>query len=485
MNNILLKSLALAVLGGSVPSTAVAAYNTNHHNLSVIKQTKPVGFVNNNPFYKRQQQDSQGADSVTLEPGQGGWFTLDYEFSSATLSYFYPAIGSYVSPAEQLYQLMTKGSTWFPTTHYWGPLNETNNFNSIVGPTIYSQYLPFLHASLDQDFSWNSQLQPSSAMAILQKAMDTGASYRLEVSVHAELGIVLSTVLTGSIIPNNYSPFATGADAIFGNMNEPNNFLKLLISAASCRYIRDYYSHNVSEFISFLFGNTKKYYPVSHALNEYVNTNHTSQGYKYNALLQSIEPYWATSNYDLFTAIIAANFSSIVQAVHNPANTNGITLTFSRDVIGSLHMSVTSQLPPYRTTYYNVHKILSGSDFSTYAFLTVRDMIALRSASFRYLNPDATYTTTARDYAIDWLFNTHKPLWANADVVHSWVLGSQLTNPDAWTHAITNWNWKDVDQFMAEAIIQNRGVVLNLHNWYQPSLSTVSVYEQNAVPQKA
>ncbi len=481
MNNILLKSLALAVLGGSVPSTAVAAYNTNHQNLSIITKPKQVGFVNNNPIYNRNQQDSQGSDSVTLEPGGGGWFTFNYEFSSATLSYFYPAIGSYVSPAEQLYQLMTKGSAWFPTTHYWGPLEQVNNFNTIVGANIYKEYLPFLHNSLIQDFSWNSNLQPSSAMAILQKAMDTGSGYRLGVSVRVASGSVQSTFLTGSLIANNYPPTAKtqGADAVFGNMNEPDNLFKLLLSTKSCQYIYEHYRNNIPGFISWLF----KEYPARADLSEYVNTNHTSQGFRYVAY--QIEDFWTTPNYSRFTASILANFKKIMQAVNNPANTHGITLLFARDVSGYVHMSVTSQLQAFRPVYYNVRKILEGRDFSTYAFLTVQDMIALRSASFRYLGPEAAYTTKARDYAIDWLFNTHNPQWANADVVHSWILGSQLVFPDAWTHGITNWNWKDVDQFMAEAIIQNRGIVLYVNHWYHPNLSTVSYYEQNAVPQKA
>ncbi len=484
MKNILFKSLALAVLGGSVPATAVAAYNTNHHNLSVIKKPNPVGFSNNNPVWNRNQQDSFGSDTATLVSANYQGFTIDYQISASTLAYFYPSIGQFVNPGVALYNLLTQGKAWSPTTHYWRPLKKVNNFNTIIGSEIYHDYYLFwFYKDLRADFTWDANLYPSHDMAELTNAVQTGSAFELKFNVIMNQGSVTGAGLNTSVIKNNYPPTAktNGADAVQGNLFEPDNVLKIMFSAKSCQYIYTHYRYDIHGFLLWI----NNWYPAASDLAEYVSTINSTKGYKYDFVHQKIDYYWTTSNYALFTANILAQYGTIMQEAGNPANTHGITLLLRRDAPGNLHMLVNPQLQAFRPVYYNVRKILSGSDFSTYAFLTVQDMMALRSASFRYLAPDAGYTTKARDYAIDWLFNTHNPQWADADVVHSWVLGSQLTNPDAWTHAITNWNWKDVDQFMAEAIIQNRGVVLDLHNWYQPTLSTVSYYEQNAVPQKA
>ncbi len=476
MNSLFFKSLAIAVIGINVPLTSTAIFKAKSQNLT-IKNSNPLGFANNNPVFVRDQQDGQGADTVTLTDvvnSQG--FVLDYTISSATLSYFYPAIGRYISPGDQLYNLLTKGSNWYPTTHFWQPLKQVNAFDSILGSSVYSSYLSELKTALENQYSWSSDLKPSSAMATLQKAMQSGSA--LEIEAQVVTSGPEKVYLDSKVQTVNYPPTAQnqGVNDIFGNLNEPYNVLKVHINANSCQ---DIYKNckDASALIAWLFNSQD--YPASAKLNQYVNNTASTKGKKYDPQTKESVPYWTSPNFSLVQTSIQQQFSTIMQAVNHNLNTNGITLTFSRNEAGQVSMTVNSQQLAYRLNFHNDHKVLFGPE-NDYAFLTTREAMALRSASFRYLTDQAQPTKAATLNAQNWLLDK-SPTWGNADVVHAWSLGNQLEDIAAWSVAIPRWNWTAIDKFLAAAIIQNRGVVFKLNNFYQLDIAFIAVSMQDLV----
>ncbi len=482
MKTILFKSLSLAIIGTSVTTTALSAYDVNHH-LTNVKHNNSVGFADNNPIYYRSQQDSQGTDGVTLSDVTAQGFTLNYQISAATLAYFYPAIGTLVQPGDALYNLLTKGTDWDNPTHYWEPLKKENAFNTFIDPQLYVNYLFHFNYQLRNDFTWSPSLSPSFNMDVLQQAMQTGSGFDLKASVVTDGSNVDSVALASSVVANHYPPTAKtqGSDSVFGNMNEPNNVLKVNISATSCKVINDYYSRP-ADFISWLFSKQASRYPASKLLNYYINDSDSTKGFKYDLASHQLLPYWQTANWDSAYASIKKYFYKIIHFVYLYKHKNGITLLFSRDQAGKVKLKIKSQLPAYRIAYYNAQNAYSSSDRG-FAFLTTQDIMALRLASFRYLTPKAEYTDKAYNNAMAWLFN-QPPLWDDSNVVHSWSLGNYLSDPDQWGPAIKKWNWKNVDQFMAQAIIQDRGVVIQCNKTTNPADATISLYAQNAIPSK-
>ncbi len=483
MNTILFKSLALLTIGTAVPTTAVATYQINYHSLNTIKKHQPVGFANNNPVFVRSQHDSQGADTVTLSNVNSSGFVLNYTLSEASVAYFYPGIARLAQPGDRLFDLLTKGSTWFPTTHYWQPLKNNDAFTSFITPQLYVNYILHFNYQLNNQFSWSANLTPSYNMSLLQKAMDTGSGFDIRAQVITDGDNVDSVSLTTSVVPNHYPSSAQtqGTDTVFGNMNEPNNVLKVNISATSCQAIHNEYS-DFSSFMGWLFNNNG--YKASYTLGQYINNDDRTKGVKYDESTKQAVNYWTTGNYQATQATIQAQFSNIMTAVNSNLNQKGITLLFSRDQAGAVSLTVESQLPPFRIAYGNDHKFVPGDNID-FIYLTVQEEEAFRIASFSYLTPDAAITMQAYEYARDWLFDWGSP-WPFASIVHPWVFGSQVNDWIYWAQGLWNWDWKAVDQFMAEAIIQNRGVFLELHISFYPVYKTyINFYGQNAISTKS
>ncbi len=478
MKSLFFKSLALSIIVGCVTVTAVSAYDVNHHRLTVISQKKPVGFVNDNPIFVRSQHDSQGADNVTLADVTAQSFTLNYQISEATLAYFYPAIGNLVQPAESLYRLLTTGTDWVQTNHYWQPLKINNPFNSFLGTQLYASYVKALLPQIQKDFFLNNNLIPSYDLAVLQEAFKTGASLDLQVQAATTNNTVTNINLIPSVVPSNYPSSAKtyGVDAVWGNMDEPNNLLKINLSAKSCQIIHNQYSQ-YSDFIKWLFA--IQGFSASGQLNQVINAR--AMGLKYDANTGQIINYWNTANLSLVQKIMQELYQQIITAVNKNLATNGITLVLSRNLEGEVSMIVNSQLPAYRTVYYQDSKVLHYPA-DRYVYLNVTDLMALRLASFRYLTDDAQYTPKAFNNFLNWLFDS-TPTWDNANVVHSYAFGKKLTFLDGWKIALAKINWRIFDQSSAQYIIQNRGAVLALTNFVNPSQGIISFYPQNAIPE--
>ncbi len=481
MHKILFKTIALAVIGASAPMAATATYDINHHQIGV-QNKKAVGFVNNNPIYNRQQHDSQGADTVTLASVNAYGFILNYQLSAATLAYFYPAVGRLVQPADRLFNLLTKGTDWLPTTHYWQPLKSNDVIPSFIGPELYDNYLSQFQTVLGEDFYFNANSQtPSASMSVLQLAMQAGAGLKLTVQVNVQGNNVSQVTIIPSVVQSNYPPAAPhGVDAVWGNMNEPNNVLKIDISAQSCQVINKYYYISSADLVLYLLGQKQPSFSHSRQLNQYINNSDNTKGFKYDATSHKVVNYWNTANYLSFLDVIKQNHFKIINTISNNTTTKGVTLYFSRNQAGTISVQVAPQLPAYRTHYYNVAKVLSYLDYQC-AYLTVKEEMEFRLAACRYLAPDAKPTQQAYNNALAWLFNTGSP-WADADLVHPYSVGSQLTHQQSWDRAIQKWSWKDMDQFMAEAIIQNRGVVVELNVVRIPGYAYVTINGQPPVP---
>ncbi len=474
MNTILFKSLALAVIGTSVSTSVASNYAVNQH---LINHQQKVNWPDNNPVYLPYQHDSQGADTVTLSNMTSTSFHLNYTLSAATLSYFYPAIGQFVNPSLSLFELLTQGSAWAPTTHYWQPLAKENDLRTFINANLYDSYLTQFQKALYGQFYYTNADTPATVHMInLVEAMQSGSA--LQISAYAEVrGGSVSYVSIGTAVIDNHYPASAkkeGVNAVFGNMNEPNNVLKVHISALSSQYIYEHYRDNVSGFMYWLFNKNQPGFAASTKLDQYINNDNNTRGYKY--LAQKAEAYWATPNYGPTEITMAANFKSIMQAAGNKENKYGITLVFNRDTNGDVHLKVQKQKQAYRTVYENQRKVYIEQD--DYAFLNVQDEMAFRLAVFRYLTPSAGGTIFAWANALNWLFATAST-WKDADVVHPYALGDQMQNNDDWASGIWNINYKEFDQFMAQAIVLNRGVVLVLHRNYQdPDLSTVTIINQ-------
>ncbi len=478
MNNILFKSLALAVIGSTVPTTVISAYQTNHANLSIIKQDKPVGWPNTNPVFNPSQHDSQGADTVTLSDVSPEGFVFNYTLSAATLAYFYPSIGQFVTPDQFIYQLLTTGTTWSPTTHYWQPLAKENAFNTFIDSGLYQNYLPKFLSALTVAYSYTSQLVPPINMAILNQAVATGSGYQITAQVQTDGDNVNNVTIVSKAVKSHYPPSAktAGADAVFGNMNEPNNVLKVNISANTAKYAYDNYHNDLNAFLGWLFHSGNTGFVASDTLNAYVNNNDT-QGFKYNENTRQMESYWGTNNYDLVKNAIIQQFTNIMDAANNPANKNGITLTMTRDTSGNVNMTVTPQLQAFRPVYNNERKFTSTGN-TDYLYLNVSDLMAFRYASFTYLTDKAQFTERAWINAYKWLFGQNGD-WNHPDVIHPFVDGSSVNNQGAWIDAMKVWNWASVDQLTGNLIVQNRGVVFKLNNALYKVKPTIDVYGQD------
>ncbi len=478
MNNILFKCLALAVIGGTVPPTAISAYQTNLNNISTVQNEKPVGWPNTNPVFVPAQQDSQGADTVTLSDVSPEGFVLNYTLSAATLAYFYPSIGQYVNPNDAVYQLLTTGSCWTPTTHYWQPLQKENAFSTFIDTALYNNYLNKFKESLVTTYSYTSNLIPSLNMAILNQAVATGSGYQITAQVQTDGDNVNYVTIVSNAVKSHYPPSAKteGADAVFGNMNEPNNVLKVNISANTAKYAYDNYHNDINAFLGWLFHSGNTGFVASDTLNSYVNNNDT-QGFKYNQDTRQMESYWGTNNYDLVKDAIIQQFTNIMDAANNPANKNGITLTMIRDTSGNVNMTVTPQLQAFRPVYNQERKFTSTGN-TDYVYLNVHDLMAFRYASFAYLTDKSQFTERAWVNAYKWLFGQNGD-WDNPVVVHPFADGSKVNNQGAWIDAMKVWNWASVDQLTANLLVQNRGVVFRLNNALYKVKPTIDVYGQD------
>ncbi len=486
MNNILFKSLALAVIGTSVPCTAASAYQINHKNITTLKNQKnkknKVGFENNNPVFVRNQHDSQGADTVTLSDVNGSGFVLNYTLSAATLAYFYPAIGSYVQPGDALYQLLSTGTAWNPANHFWKPLEGENPFFTVLNDHMYFRYLSAFKTNLEQQFYWTNDLQPATYdMKILQQAMQTGSGMGIRVKVGWDGEFTTDFEIASYVIPNHYSPAAikNGSDSVFGNLNEPYNVLKVNISATSCIAIHNHYSA-FSAFLPWLLNKQGEGYAASDKLNLFINDKAKGFKYKTDGINPSVADYWTTANYDDAIIAMKESFLDIISSANANLSTKGITLTFVRNEAGQIKITVQPQLPPYRTAYYNASKFFETSQYD-FVFLSAQDMVALRLASFRYLTDSGQYTTTAWENAKDWLFG-YGGHWSDGGVVHPFAEGKTVNNQGAWALALQKFYWAYADQSMAQWIIQNRGGVLELQNPDNPEQSKIVIYGQNAIP---
>ncbi len=486
---VFLKNLALTFVTATLGTTSLVNSIIYHNQVNkdhVLTKTKKanhkntVNFPDNNPVFDASKHDSQGADSLTLEDVNNNSFVLNYKFSAATLAYFYPAIGALVNPGQSLFNLMTTGKAWSPTTHYWAPLKTGNAISTFLTGNVYPTYVHLLLQALTNSFYYDTNDNPTTDMSNLQRAVETGSAFSIAVQAQVANEAVTSvSKIQTKIIPCNYPHFVTGigADAVFGNMFEPSNVLTINISKPTCATIYQNFHSNFAGFISWLFGASEQGFKASTTLNALINNNANTRGNKYNG--GQLAFYWNDPNYNAVQTTLQAQFQATMQAAHNPSNAYGITLSLSRMQAGNATLAVSSQLQPYRPTYYKTRSASSNLNYD-YIFLNVLDIMSLRAASFRYLTPTGGFTNEAYQYAMVWLYDICSP-WDNSDVVHPFQAAGLISDPNQWNMALKIWNWKNVDQLMAELIIQDRGATLQLVG-KKTSNPTINVYGQNINP---
>ncbi len=464
MSNILFKTLSLAVIGITAPTTAIASSaSSNLHN--TIQATKlinhnPVNFPNNNPVYKPFQHDSQGADTVTLSNITSTGFDLNYILSAATLSFFWPEVGQFIWPSTALNQLLTSGTAMVPTTRYWQPLKSNNAFSTFINSSLYNSYLGAFHHTLDRQFYYKGNDTAATAnMANFIKAMNLGSAFEITAAATVSGQSVTGVGITTKIMQANYPPAAktNGVDAVFGNMFEPNNPLNVNLSKSTCQGIVSAFPKNPSGFIKWLFRSSGYY--ASASLNKYINSSASTQGIKDNN--QKASPYWTKPNYQLAQTAITQQFNAIIQAAQAPGNIHGITLVFTRNQAGAVNLAIQKQMLAYRPVYNNQNKVELGAT-ERKVYLNVKAQMSLRSACFRYLTATGGYTQRAEQDALNWFFGGYGD-WANADVIHPNPLAGYLQKDRyPWAMGFWKFDYVDADQAFASAIVQNRGIILDL-----------------------